>query len=103
METYNLLDEVSEYDLSTGLYKWIVVHYESGCEEGQGEAIALGLDGFLYGFNLDHCSCYGSFENSGEKISIEEFVKGPDNHIDNDYVDVRTKVLELLKDEEILV
>ena len=38
---------------------WIVHWYEIGDYCGDGEAIGLHKDGFLYTCGLSHCSCYG--------------------------------------------
>jgi hypothetical protein len=110
MEIYKIgPNDLEDYELNhidPEKYKWVVYHYVIGSYDGSGELVALPKkpDGFLRCINLSHCSCYGPLERfSPTKIRIVDFIKGPDNHIDDDYSLVRDKVLELLKDEPLEV
>ena len=83
-------------------FEWLVYWYEDGGYDGSGEAVALGKDGLLYGFNLGHCSCYGPFDSwdynkiEGGKTKEEFF--GSASVLDYIYMEViRSKVGKLLE------
>jgi len=93
----------SAYDEPQGIdgqYVWLVYWYEEGSYEGNGEAVALGKDGKLYGYDLGHCSCYGPFDDYGsnrEDVALADLLEVKDNIHDQDWHEaIKTKVKELL-------
>jgi hypothetical protein len=103
MEIYNVgQDELSEYDLQEVVkekYLWLVYWYENDGYDGNGEAVALGVDGMLYRTGLSHCSCYGPMEAFGgaTPITKKEFFRDKDDIFDYDArMEVKEKVRELL-------
>lgn len=93
----------NEYDEK---FVWVVIHYTRFDYEGYGEAVALGRDGMLYFKGLDHCSCYGPFEElengQFEKVSVEDYLKSDSIHdTDTQNSKVRNKVIELLGEKKV--
>lgn len=100
MEVYNVGgDELGDYELDCigNDYDWFVYFYESGSYDGCGEAVGC-KDGFLYIYNLDHCSCFGPTEGNPEKVSVDK-VFASDDVLGTDITrkDVKDKVAELLE------
>ncbi len=87
MQLYNVgPDRFDESDFDNILrdheYKWIVVYYLHYGPEGEGELLALGMDGVLTFKALGHCSCFGPLDDwdyQCEKITIEEFLRPKDS------------------------
>ena len=82
-------------------YLWLVYWYEIGDYCGDGEAVALGVDGKLYVYGLGHCSCYGPFDewgvNRSDGIAVEDFLKERDSIHDLQFRDeVEEQVRKLL-------
>lgn len=102
MKVYCLNDEAYGNDWDEDQFEWMAYWYECGCYEGNGEAVALGKDGFLYHEPLSHCSCYGPFEDGPDKLcSVEEFLGSLDQV--HGYVSekgLEIKIVELLAARE---
>ncbi len=83
-------------------FAWVVIYYENGGYDGQGEAVALCKDdGLLYIKNLGHCSCYGPMDDgleAGGTMTVEKFLEDKEDIISYDAKDVvKEKVSELLR------
>ena len=106
MKIYNVGKDVP-YDLPSeddSTYVWLVFDYEDGGYDGQGTAVALGVDGLIYVKDLSHCSCYGPFDGFGygkwsPGVTIMEYMRPKDSVHDMDIVDViHQKVVKLLNE-----
>jgi hypothetical protein len=104
MNIYNVgLDELGLGSLQEladkNKFDWLVYSYCGGDWEGDGQAILLGKDGFLYTTNLGHCSCHGPEDGFYDlcRMTIEEFLREKDSIFDFECKDaVGLKVRELL-------
>lgn len=104
MQIYNVgPDSFDESDFENILrdyeYKWIVVYYINYGWEGDGELLALGMDGVLHHKALGHCSCFSPLDewDQCEKITIEEFLRVKDSIHDIEFrEEVDEKVRSLL-------
>lgn len=76
-------------------YVWLVTDYHDWGYEGSGEAVGLRVDGqTLDIWNLNHCSCYGPFDNSFETITVDQFRESVLDGVESN--SLTEKVLELL-------
>lgn len=107
MQVYNVGPDQehpgNEYDEK---FVWMVINYYNEGYEGYGEAVALGHDGMLYFKGLDHCSCYGPFEElengQFEKVSVEDYLKSDSIHdTDTENSKIRNKVIKLLGEKKV--
>lgn len=107
MKVYNVgPDEEHPGNEYNEKFVWIVVDYTRFDYEGYGEAVALGHDGMLYFKGLDHCSCYGPFEElengQFEKVSVEDYLKSDSIHdTDTENSKIRNKVIKLLGEKRV--
>lgn len=77
-------------------YKWAVVWYIHYGPEGDGEVVALGMDGLLHYKGLGHCSCFGPLDEweACETVTIEEFLRPKDSIHDLEF---RKEVEQLVR------
>lgn len=107
MQVYNVgPDEEHPGNEYNEKFVWMVVDYTRFDYEGYGEAVALGHDGMLYFKGLDHCSCYGPFEElengQFEKVSVEDYLKSDSIHdTDTENSKIRNKVIKLLGEKKV--
>jgi hypothetical protein len=77
-------------------YPISVTYYEGGCYEGSGSALALSNDGYVYEFNLGHCSCYGPLESSPDCLgTYEKYKNNNDIHLGVLSSDCYSRFIEL--------
>jgi len=77
---------------------WTVAHYTEQEYDGKGESVSLMPDGTLLIHDLGHCSCYGPLEESGDTVSVADYLESASSvhgYVTNHAVDA--KVRELLK------
>lgn len=101
MQVYNLgPSELQDWAIDKVKAQWFVYSYYEGDYYGQGQAVALGLDGKLRILNLSANSNIGPIEegiDDGRLVEIEDFLRELDSvhgYLDNFLVEL--KVLELL-------
>ncbi len=99
MEIYKVGPDEAYDEPSNNIdYKWLVYWYEVRDYCGDGQAVALGVDGRLYYYDLSHCSCYGPFDEFGKNrasISVQDYLNATSVY-ENWSEEIRVKVKELL-------